>query len=262
MRLTTRERLLIALGEQPEAYSSVWDVPREASLPGLSERLGVVRSALHDPLKDLAEDGLVEVRQAHVIGGGTRKRSVIHLTESGRIESEYLRESIEESGDSEDTKVGGRLIGGAPSPVSIHGREEVIEKLLLGVESRDSQVVTGLPGIGKTALVREVVERAVETGWNVRWSTLDADGDIALVASDWFESDGMSTHDAIIARIGSVPARTLLVIDEIQAVHARHAGSVTALCETLLGLSRPVILSTRAPPPFDVEGSGATECRL
>ena len=40
-----------------------WDVPREISLAGLAEHLGVVRSALHPPLNSLEEEGLDLVLQ-------------------------------------------------------------------------------------------------------------------------------------------------------------------------------------------------------
>ena len=61
-----------------------WDVPRELSLPGLAESLGVVRSALHAPLTSMEEEGLVITRTAHVIGGGSRRRTVVHITDDGR----------------------------------------------------------------------------------------------------------------------------------------------------------------------------------
>ena len=63
-----------------------WDVPREISLAGLAEHLGVVRSALHPPLNSLEEEGLVISRTAHVIGA-PRRRKVYHATDTGREEA-------------------------------------------------------------------------------------------------------------------------------------------------------------------------------
>ena len=39
-----QERLLRYLGTFPDALSKAWDVPRDVSLPGLSDAMGVVRS--------------------------------------------------------------------------------------------------------------------------------------------------------------------------------------------------------------------------
>ncbi|MDE0574986.1 MAG: helix-turn-helix domain-containing protein, partial [Candidatus Poseidoniales archaeon] len=75
----SQARILRLLARYPDELVEAWDVPRELSLPGLSESLGLVRSALHDPLKALEDEGLVQTRTAHVIDGGSRKRNVIHL---------------------------------------------------------------------------------------------------------------------------------------------------------------------------------------
>ena len=86
----SQARLLRLLARYPEELVEAWDVPRELSLPGLSESLGLVRSALHEPIKVLEEQGLVQTRNAHVIGGGNRKRSVVHLTAKGRQQASAL----------------------------------------------------------------------------------------------------------------------------------------------------------------------------
>ena len=88
-------RILRWLGPFADGLREAWDVPRELSLPGMAEGLGLVRSALHVPLNHLVESGLVTVRNAHVIGGGRRRRSVHHLTEEGRRALDAL-EPLEE----------------------------------------------------------------------------------------------------------------------------------------------------------------------
>ena len=71
-------RILARLHTFSSTLESAWDVPRDICLPGLSEYLGVVRSALHAPLSELVKKGMVTERKAHVIGGGSRKeRSTI-----------------------------------------------------------------------------------------------------------------------------------------------------------------------------------------
>ena len=75
----TERAILSRLSEYSEEIEDSWDVPRAISLPGLADSLGLVRSSLHKPLTKLEKDGLVFTRIAHVIGGGSRKRKVIHL---------------------------------------------------------------------------------------------------------------------------------------------------------------------------------------
>ena len=77
-------RILRWLDEHPSTLEGAWDVPRSLSLEGIADGIGVVRSALFQPMSVLEEEGLLLTRQAHVIGGGRRKRKVVHITESGR----------------------------------------------------------------------------------------------------------------------------------------------------------------------------------
>ena len=49
----TQRRLLLRLADFGAEIESAWDVPRALSLPGLAEHLGLVRSAIHTPLKEL-----------------------------------------------------------------------------------------------------------------------------------------------------------------------------------------------------------------
>ena len=77
-------RILARLTQFGGELENAWDVPRALSLPGLAESLGVVRSALHAPLSALEVGGHVSTRSAHVIGGGSRRRTVVHITDRGR----------------------------------------------------------------------------------------------------------------------------------------------------------------------------------
>jgi len=84
MLTRSQERLLRFLGGFPESLEQAWDVPRDVSLPGLAEAMGVVRSGLNQPLAGLLDDGYISVRIAHVLGGGSRRRQVYHITNKGR----------------------------------------------------------------------------------------------------------------------------------------------------------------------------------
>ena len=66
--------------------------PKSPILPGLAEHLGLVRSAIHTPLKELEARGLISTRSASVIGRRSRRRTVVHLTDSGRQRAELLSE--------------------------------------------------------------------------------------------------------------------------------------------------------------------------
>ena len=91
-----------------------WDVPRAISLAGIAEHLGVVRSALHPPLKSLQADGLVSSRSAHVIGA-PRRRKVFHVTDRGREEAR--------AGEKKPKKSRGRSVGPVPDTTKLHGSE-------------------------------------------------------------------------------------------------------------------------------------------
>ena len=54
------------------------------SLLGIAEKLGLVRSALNPPLNNLHSEGYISIRMAHVIGSGSRRRNVHHLTQRKR----------------------------------------------------------------------------------------------------------------------------------------------------------------------------------
>ena len=79
-------RILAWLDRHPDSIVNAWDVTRDISLPGIAEGLGVVRSALNLPLSGLEESGLLTKRMAHVIGGGSRRRQVYHITTEGRLQ--------------------------------------------------------------------------------------------------------------------------------------------------------------------------------
>ena len=131
----SQARLLRLLARYPSELAEAWDVPRELSLPGLSESLGLVRSALHEPIKALEEQGLVQTRNAHVIGGGNRKRSVVHLTAKGRQQASAFVTTAGHSMEVETTD-------------GLHGRESELTQLESAL-SEGAVVLTGMPGIGK-----------------------------------------------------------------------------------------------------------------
>ena len=224
----SQARILRLLARYPEELAEAWDMPRELSLPGLSESLGLVRSALHEPLKALEEAGLVQTRNAHVIGGGNRKRSVVHLTTKGRQQASTL---VTTSGHSMEIDSGDGL----------HGREDDLANLESAL-ANGSAVITGMPGIGKSALLQTIP--------SARFVTMDASMDTQSLVAAWLEVDDAPIDlEAQLELLSQVSEP--LVADEVQDVHPRHQKGVHALLNQLIESDSTIAIGMRAPCPFD-----------
>ena len=236
-----QSRILVRLSEFSESLETAWDVPRSISLPGLAESLGVVRSALHSPLSMLEEDGLVVTRNAHVIGGGSRRRTVVHITKKGRQELE--------KSDRTPVKKTGAKFGPIPDSIVMHGREEEMGHITSSLSAGNSIVLSGLPGIGKSTLARAVSEHFSQIGWTIRWASCNLDSDSPSIGSMWLGENSPSSSSAISAAAGS--GRTLLIVDEAQELHPRHVAGVSELLNEASSGPSPVLVLVRAPSPFD-----------
>ncbi|HJM67544.1 MAG TPA: helix-turn-helix domain-containing protein [Candidatus Thalassarchaeaceae archaeon] len=224
----SQARILRLLARYPDELVEAWDVPRELSLPGISESLGLVRSALHEPLKALEEEGLVQTRTAHVIGGGSRKRNVIHLTAKGRQQAPTLVTTAGHSMEIESTD-------------GLHGRESELGQLESALAD-GAAVLTGIPGIGKTALLQALP--------STRFVTMDASMDAQMLCESWLEiEDAPIDLEAQIALLSNISE--ILVADEVQDVHPRHQSGVHALLNSLIESKTSVAIGMRAPCPFD-----------
>ena len=220
-------RILRLLARFSDELSTAWDVPREISLPGLSESLGLVRSAIHEPLKHLEENNLIETRQAHVIGGGTRKRTVIHITSSGRKQISNLV-PLNDSSTTIDSIEG------------LYGRKSEIEQIE-SILSNGSVVLVGIPGIGKSAILQSI---SFETKYVIMNSTMDAK---ELVAK-WLDiSDPPNDLDVQVEMLSNCG---YIVVDEVQEVHSRHRDGVFNLLHKLIDSNVTIAIGMRAPSPF------------
>ncbi len=242
MGLSLRDRLLKLLCEQSESLVGAWDVPRTASLPGLSERLGVVRSALHGHIKILQNEGFIFTRQAHVIEGGSRKRTVIHPTTEGRRKASTFIE--------EEKSVTGLILGTPPYLTELVGREESLISISERINEGEAIILTGLPGIGKTAFVRGLAELLIQDGKTIRWMRFDSDSDVPSVGRTIIGEDSPSTSEAIV---GILPPDDIIILDEIQEVHPRHLPRVVELCSFLVDRGNCILVS-RAPVPSGIIG--------
>ncbi|MEE2759330.1 MAG: hypothetical protein VYA86_05060 [Candidatus Thermoplasmatota archaeon] len=228
MLTESQARLLRLLARYPDELAEAWDVPRELSLPGLSESLGLVRSALHEPLKALGEQGLIRTRNAHVIGGGNRKRSVFHLTTKGRQQASAL---VSSSGHSLEVQ----------SIDGLHGRESETAQLESEL-SEGAVVLTGMPGIGKTALIKTLCPPK-------RYVAMDPSMDAGSLVAAWLEIDDPPLD--LDTQIEMLSQSHTIAVDELQEVHTRHQDGVHALLQGLIDSKVSVIIGVRAPSPFD-----------
>ena len=224
----SQARLLRLLARYPEELVEAWDVPRELSLPGLSESLGLVRSALHEPIKALEEQGLVQTRNAHVIGGGNRKRSVVHLTAKGRQQASALVTTAGHSMEVETTD-------------GFHGRESELIQLESAL-SEGAVVLTGMPGIGKTALIKTLCPPK-------HYVAMDGSMDAQSLVATWLEIDDAPID--LDAQLEMLSDSHTIAIDELQEVHPRHQEGVHALLQGLIDSKVSVLIGVRAPSPFD-----------
>ena len=233
-------RILARLSEFSESLETAWDVPRSLSLPGLAESLGVVRSALHSPLSSLEEKGMVSTRNAHVIGGGSRRRTVVHITQEGRHE-------LEESGYV-SMATSGMKFGPLPEPVVVSGRVDEIDHIASSISDGKSIILSGLPGIGKSTLAGAVAEHFSEKGWTIRWASCNLDSDVPSIGRMWLGENAPSDSSAILS--ASTTERTLLILDESQELHPRHVDSISDLLNEASSGPSPILVIVRAPSPF------------
>ena len=229
-----QQRILRWLSGFPANLESAWDVERSLSLPGISEGLGVVRSAIHSPITKLEQEGLVYSRMAHVIGGGRRRRKVFHITDAGR--NAITHEEIVETKS-------GSLVGITSPLVELSGREQELTR-------NPSLLISGLPGIGKSALLRNLAESQANRGEKVFWMRMSPfDGITELM--EQVECMGAS-NDPKAAAIRISGEDCVLIIDELQEVHERHKSSIESFINCLIELDVPLFVASRAPIPFEI----------
>ena len=223
-----KERILAWLAGFPPSMEKAWDVPRGICLPGIAEALGVVRSALHSPVTELLKDELISERKAHVIAGGSRKRKIYHLTLAGR-------ESVGEP-EVKRSKGKGELYGNPPQNVELKGREEFIDGLL---SQGGRRIITGLPGIGKSAVLAEYTRRLVANGGRVRFATAEYFSDLSSLLTAW--QIEYTSPEAALKSIGN----ETLILDEIQELSSRHLSKVISFCTKV----KNIIIASRPPSP-------------
>ncbi|CAI8303971.1 MAG: Uncharacterised protein [Euryarchaeota archaeon UBA443] len=242
-------RILRWLDEHSAALESAWDVPRSISLEGIADGIGVVRSALFQPMSTLEEDGLIQTRQAHVIGSGRRKRKVVHITQDGR---KQIQQNTEEVPDRR-SRTSLKLKGQVPEYTILHGRQSEIESIQEALERNAPVHLRGMPGIGKSTLARSVVQELAGQGIQVHWVQLDAYCDV---------HEAMQRMEVETPQILDVEGyaslfeqeNMLLVFDDVHAISSRHQSSFSNLFQGLQNHNIPFMLLGRDRDTFSIEG--------
>ncbi len=234
----SQDRLLRYLGGFPVALEQAWDVPRDLSLPGLAEAMGVVRSGLNQPLTGLLDDGYISVRVAHVLGGGSRRRQVYHITQKGRA---WLEEHPEESDAGVDAHLNKRR--------TVVGRASEIGELHALLKKHKRAVVGGLSGVGKSALLRAFAGERCPEFSALRWADVDEFSDAGSLLSSWFPEDGHPPRDleAMVDRAAMDGPSTLFVVDDIHRISARHFDSVVSFLNAIHERGQSLVLAGRLP---------------
>ena len=213
---SSQKRILSWLSKFSSDLENSWDVTRDISLPGIADGLGVVRSALNLPLKKLQQSEMVFRRQAHVVGGGTRKRQVFHITNKGR---EYI---LENHPVSRKEKSQGIIFGNRPIMGEVIGRDDLTNSLLETLE-KSSLLVCGLPGIGKTTVVCELSEKLSSQGTIVRWANANEFSDLYDICNQWQLLDPLPRDDtALQDLILQITENQTLVVDDVHLISQRH----------------------------------------
>ena len=242
-----QHNLLRWLAAFPESLERAWDVPRELSLPGLADAMGVVRSGLNAPLKHLENEGYLNKRMAHVIGGGTRRRNVHHITQKGRDWlNEHGQESERFTALEHQSSVNAPF---SPEPLrSLFGRDRAMAEVMALLDTEQCVQIHGMSGIGKTAFGRALAENVTSS----RWATADAFSDAQSLAESWcpevsaWPSDPASMAELIHLHVGDA----LYLLDDVHAIPKRHAAKVESLIHALRSAKLQVVVLAKPPIEF------------
>ena len=250
MLSTSMLRILRWLDDHPASLESAWDVPRSISLEGIADGIGVVRSALFQPMSLLEEESLIMTRQAHVIGVGRRKRKVVHITEQGR-------QAVHETGEDvapRPSRQSSNLKGQIPEYTVLHGRTEELKLLHEAIDRGVPIHLRGMPGIGKSTLARSLIQTLAEEGIQVHWGQLDAYCDVheAMQRME-IEAPQILDVDGYASVLNG--QNVFLVFDDVHAISSRHQTAFSNVFKSLHDQGVPFLLIGRDRDTLSIEGA-------
>ena len=218
----THQRILRILNEFGESLEKAWDVPRSISLPGLSESMNLVRSGLHKPLKNLEDQGYVSKRLAHVVGGGSRKRQVFHITHEGRAYIASLSEDEQEELPEEHFN----------HQYPLFGREDIIMQCISMIEQHGMVAIGGLSGIGKSIVARHVSERICSKNGRIRKVNFNEGMDARQLMRLLYHEDSLlpQSLEGMCEYIQHTQSKCdIILLDDVHLISQRHNESVFML---------------------------------
>ena len=223
MLTEAQARILHHLSNYPPSLEKAWDLPRDLSLPGIAENLGLVRSALNSPLAVLQEKGLISVRMAHVIGSGSRRRRVHHITQQGLKELESAAVEFGEKIEKKRKK-SGDIHGDYPKLGAIFGRKKDVDHIQSKLEQKLSVIISGIAGIGKSTIARQVSENLRDNGHTVHWANCNMFTDVVGLTNSWnfFSESAMPNEIDNILESLKNKSKTLLVLDDLDQIKPQY----------------------------------------
>ena len=128
------------------------------------------------------------------------------------------------------------MLGQPPGKTILHGRDSLIQQL----KGEAKLILTGLPGIGKTSLLRSIADELVSEGETVRFATMESFKDITEIFEEW----GLvyTSESAVL----NSTKNEILILDEVQEVSLRHVGRLEQFAQK----SENLIMASRAPLPI------------
>lgn len=197
----------------------------------------------------LEEDGLIETRQAHVIGAGRRKRKVVHITQDGRnIIGERTDEVPERRSRTIDM-----LKGQVPELTKLHGRKRELERIQNAIEQGSPVHVRGMPGIGKSTLARDISQEIRNQGRRIHWVQLDSYCDVHE-AIKRMEIDAPQILDVEGYASLLDKDKVMLVFDDVHSISPRHEGLFSNLFQALEEQNIQFMLVGRDRDTFSIQG--------
>tara|TARA_Y100001980_G_C14556778_1_gene350241 strand:- start:20976 stop:23132 length:2157 start_codon:yes stop_codon:yes gene_type:complete len=240
MAKPTNQRILEWLHQFDDSLQNAWDVPRECSIPGIADAIGVVRSALHNPIKDLQKSNLLLSKQAHVINGGSRKRTVHFITKKGR---EYCKNINKISNSSE-------IFGNPPNLIKLIGRDKELKIIIEKLNKNNLILISGIAGIGKTAIVRTLIENESEKGVSAKWYSANSLSSPKTMVETWLGIKKLSSNiEDLFSVIKLENNNQILVIDNYDTITPRFRNEVLELLEKLASPKIKIVIISRPPYP-------------
>ena len=238
MAKPTEQRILEWLNQFDDSLQNAWDVPRDNSLPGIADAIGVVRSALHKPLKSLQNKELIIVKQAHVINGGSRKRNVHFITNKGRDSCNEIENLIHKT----------TIYGNPPNNIKLIGRKRELDEIEQKLSEENYVFISGIAGIGKTAITRYFVENKLKKGIKVRWYSATIISSPKTMVETWLGLNKLSSNiEDLFTVMKSEALNQILVIDNFDQIKNRFKKDFLELIIKLSSLNLKIIVTSRPP---------------